>query len=338
MDENLNQQTVRHLPAQMTVDLNQLRKNLHGKFNLDELKSLCFTMGLVYEDVEGGTREAKVDSLVDLVVRKNQLGKLIQTCEDLRREEQWIDSVKLLDAKPPVIHTTGSSPKSQTARIEQAEKPEPSKWQKYSFTILGLVVASILFFFIDQKIGFNLDGFFQPVIAYDFNDGEIPTGMRKAQTEYTSDLKIQTPLMFDGFLMMDLTVPALVRGESVAEYGGGVCIPVDPETRYDAISAKVKVEDAKTFFATFWATNGEEWFLSGETILPSDRWTRLFWGTEFGHSRGDGQWSEWPIQGVKSNSPGVTEFCLWLYSEQAYQTSAFVDELTIYQRTQPLGN
>lgn len=66
-------------PPQMSLP--QLRQALTDRFNEEELKTLCFDIGVDYDDLRGDGKAAKVRELVDLEQRHGRVGRLRQWLE-----------------------------------------------------------------------------------------------------------------------------------------------------------------------------------------------------------------------------------------------------------------
>lgn len=62
----------------------KLRQKLATDFNTDELKTLCSDLGIQYENLEGGTRDAKARELVNYCKNRAQLTALIGKIESER--------------------------------------------------------------------------------------------------------------------------------------------------------------------------------------------------------------------------------------------------------------
>ena len=69
----------------------ELRQRLTDHFSEDELRTLCFDMGLDYEDLTGEGKTGKARELVALVERQNNMARLIAQCRLLRPNVQWED-------------------------------------------------------------------------------------------------------------------------------------------------------------------------------------------------------------------------------------------------------
>ena len=66
-----------------------LRHKVATYFNDDEIKSLCFDLGIEYENLAGETREAKARELVTYCERTSQVSQLANRCRELRPSVDW---------------------------------------------------------------------------------------------------------------------------------------------------------------------------------------------------------------------------------------------------------
>jgi formylglycine-generating enzyme required for sulfatase activity len=69
--------------------LTQLRKLLIKHFSLDELRVLCFDMGLEYEELPGDTRGTKMHGLIEYLQRRGELPKLLTEISEQRPAVVW---------------------------------------------------------------------------------------------------------------------------------------------------------------------------------------------------------------------------------------------------------
>lgn len=67
----------------------QLRDILIQYFSLDELKELCFDLGVDYEQLPGESKGAKARELVQYVDRRGQRRQLIDRCYQIRPQATW---------------------------------------------------------------------------------------------------------------------------------------------------------------------------------------------------------------------------------------------------------
>ena len=77
----------------ITQDINlvQFRKLLAEFFNVDELKTLCFDLGVEFENLAGETLEGKTRELVKGCYKKGLLDELLALCQESRPNVTWHD-------------------------------------------------------------------------------------------------------------------------------------------------------------------------------------------------------------------------------------------------------
>ncbi len=83
--------------------LTQIRDLIHNHFDLEELRELCFRLGIRYDDLPGETLSARTRELVLRLDRERRLDDLLNFCAHLRPKTEWPDlSVPVdLEAAPP---------------------------------------------------------------------------------------------------------------------------------------------------------------------------------------------------------------------------------------------
>jgi hypothetical protein len=69
--------------------LTELRKLLAARFNTGELRTLCFDLGVDYEDLPGESKADKARELVSYCERRDCLDKLVQIGRQLRPDVPW---------------------------------------------------------------------------------------------------------------------------------------------------------------------------------------------------------------------------------------------------------
>lgn len=69
--------------------LTQLRKLLIQHFSLDELRVLCFDLGLEYDDLPGDTKTTKMHGLIEYLQRRDELNRLLEEAVDHRPHVAW---------------------------------------------------------------------------------------------------------------------------------------------------------------------------------------------------------------------------------------------------------
>ncbi len=72
-----------------TIPLGPLRQQIVDCFDLDELRTLCLDIGILYDDLDGGTISAKTASLLAYMQRRGQLGKLTAVLQRERPHVTW---------------------------------------------------------------------------------------------------------------------------------------------------------------------------------------------------------------------------------------------------------
>lgn len=70
--------------------LSLLRQNIIEYFNKDELRSLCFDLGIRYDDLEGDTISRKSLALVEYLNKRQRIPQLIDTLNELRPQVEWV--------------------------------------------------------------------------------------------------------------------------------------------------------------------------------------------------------------------------------------------------------
>ena len=72
-------------------ELIRLRKLLIGSFNLEELRLLCFDLGLDYEELAGRTKSTKMQDLITYLQRRGELQRLLDEVKSQRPNVDWPD-------------------------------------------------------------------------------------------------------------------------------------------------------------------------------------------------------------------------------------------------------
>lgn len=115
LNETINRFSQADLAA-ATDGLQILRRNLETSFNLDEVRGLCFELGINFENLGGDTLQAKTIELVSYCQRRRILAKLVAVCLQLRPEVDWRAGIAvMLDGETG--GDTAVSPLSSTAFI-----------------------------------------------------------------------------------------------------------------------------------------------------------------------------------------------------------------------------
>ena len=70
-------------------DLPKLRELVAQSFDMNELRLLCFDLGIDFEDLTGENKAGKTMSLVQYFDRRNQIETLVRWCEKERPGTAW---------------------------------------------------------------------------------------------------------------------------------------------------------------------------------------------------------------------------------------------------------
>jgi len=105
-----------------------LRRNIESYFNLEELKTLCFDLGVNYDNLAGETLSGKSRELVNYCQRHNLLPDLLALCQESRPEVDWrqgIDELGDTAVTPTAAATpaTGATPAAGVNLIRDNNAP-----------------------------------------------------------------------------------------------------------------------------------------------------------------------------------------------------------------------
>ena len=105
--------------------LSALLAQMDGAFSLEEVKSLCFELGVDFDNLRGETKEGRIRDLIVQLVRRNRLPALLAALRAQRPDDAWADAppdldlfgddpfdtapVKRLDFEPETVPVPGGS-------------------------------------------------------------------------------------------------------------------------------------------------------------------------------------------------------------------------------------
>lgn len=88
-------QSVMPTAARPSTDRLEARRALHGlihaHFDPEELRQLCFDLGVIYGDLGEGGHDDKIRELVLLSIRSGHVGRLLRRLRELRPGVDWPD-------------------------------------------------------------------------------------------------------------------------------------------------------------------------------------------------------------------------------------------------------
>ncbi len=64
--------------------LNRIGSGIYQHYNLDEMRTLCFELGIKYGDIDGVTRQRKAQALIEYCDRHDLLDDLIRHIQQTR--------------------------------------------------------------------------------------------------------------------------------------------------------------------------------------------------------------------------------------------------------------
>jgi hypothetical protein len=67
----------------------QLRRTMSAAFNLDDIRSLCFDIGIDFDTLSGDDKNTKIIELIQSAARLGKLGDLISLCAKTRPNAGW---------------------------------------------------------------------------------------------------------------------------------------------------------------------------------------------------------------------------------------------------------
>lgn len=62
---------------------------MEGKFNISEIQSICFSLGVDYEDLGGSTKSGKIRELIGYLQRRGTLQNLTVEMKQRRPQVDW---------------------------------------------------------------------------------------------------------------------------------------------------------------------------------------------------------------------------------------------------------
>jgi len=103
--------------------LTKLRKILEERFNEGELNTLCFDLGVDYDNLSGQRQADKARELVSYLERRNRIPELVKVGERVRPDISWVDASKAPPAIPEDI--TDEPPSEELPAPPAPTPPEP---------------------------------------------------------------------------------------------------------------------------------------------------------------------------------------------------------------------
>jgi S1-C subfamily serine protease len=83
------------------IDRRALREGIIASYNLEELRTVCYDLGIEYEDLSGENKSTRVIALIEYVWRRGKLDALLDYCRQDRPLYAW-PALEPAAASPPV--------------------------------------------------------------------------------------------------------------------------------------------------------------------------------------------------------------------------------------------
>lgn len=277
----MNDNFVTKQPLQWEFNRPAFYKELTQRFNLDEIKKLCFELDINYEELDGTTLSTKTIALFEFFERAEKLVIFFEACQKVRPVINWWKFLGPVSAK----QSQSDPPTSKTV-------DKTDHW-------IGLVVVAFL--------AFLAGGYYQttklkpsiltPYLTYDFELDEgasetaVPDGLEKLSGDDTLVTSVTGDMHFgkgSRALQVMLAIPAY---DYEHEQGaGGISVEMDGAVPIVALSTYVFIPtngDTQNdgFQLSFVAFDKEgNTIYSGSTPVKTGEWVPQFWGTRFAYA------------------------------------------------------
>jgi hypothetical protein len=190
----------------------ELRNVLNARFNVEELRTLCFDLRVEYDALPGSDKTSKVRALILHCQRRGQLDELIQTCARQRPDVHWDEVVDKVE-----------TPAEPAQRPAAASKINIRFTLNYNFAKFrdflqqALTLEELVQFVKEnedfKQLGFELPlnvshiGITQKLFDYAARRGKLPALLAHLK-ERAPDLYAQhEPFIGSGELNINLTLP-----------------------------------------------------------------------------------------------------------------------------------
>src|SRR4029453_4379083 len=89
-----------HMTMSRAEQLAQLRRNLDQWFGDEDLRTLCFDLGIDYDDLPGRAKADKARELLSELDRRGRIPELVRLCAAKRPNVVWPDIPPVADVGP----------------------------------------------------------------------------------------------------------------------------------------------------------------------------------------------------------------------------------------------
>ena len=121
----------------------QLRENVLTYFEVDDLESLCFDLGLDYSGLPGDGKAAKVVAMLEYFGRNGRIADLINRCAQSRPNVSW-DALRAAAAANPALFNPVTPDEGTTTGGKNILNLPPDRALKYGIAVGALVVLLLV--------------------------------------------------------------------------------------------------------------------------------------------------------------------------------------------------
>ncbi len=89
LESQLTDVTVESASPVKRAERQKLQTRLREHFDKEELRSLCFKLGIEYDDLRGESRMGKIEGLITYCERHGRTDELVTICRQLRSHVTW---------------------------------------------------------------------------------------------------------------------------------------------------------------------------------------------------------------------------------------------------------
>jgi len=91
------------------MNLAELHRNIETHFDISELRTLCFKLGIDYDNLSGSNKLDKCRELITFLQRRGRLSELVEYCLLQRPNVAWRELTDLSQTSPGVGEITAMS-------------------------------------------------------------------------------------------------------------------------------------------------------------------------------------------------------------------------------------
>jgi len=121
----------------------QLRENLSTYFEVGDLESLCFDLGVDYEGVPGESKAAKIVGIIEYFSRAGRSVNLLERCSQMRPNVDWV-GLRAIAASTPEAFIAITPPEVSGKTDGNILNVTPDRALKLGIGVGALLVVILL--------------------------------------------------------------------------------------------------------------------------------------------------------------------------------------------------